>query len=194
MSSRGPQKGPRVASVSGLLGIVAIALAVAGCSEPTSQPAGPSLSLKSSSFVGDAIPPKCSSCGHQDGASPELSWSAAPQHTQSFALIAFDRDSPFGFKFTHWVIYDIPPEKRELPDDVPKQAQLPDGSRQGVNDYERTGYVGPCPPHGVHHYVFTVYALDTKLDLPPPASKKQVQNAMKGHILASGELVGQFQH
>ena len=88
----------------------------------------------------------------------------------------------------------MPPEKRELPDDVPKQAQLADGSRQGPNDYDRTGYVGPCPPGGVHHYVFTLYALDTKLGLLPRASKKQVQKAMQGHILASGELIGRFQH
>lgn len=194
MSSRGRQKGPRVASISGVLGIVAIALALAGCSQPIRQPVGPSLGLKSSSFVGDTIPQKYSSCGDQDGASPELSWSAPPEHTQSFALIAFDKDSPFGFKFTHWVLYDIPPVKRELPDDVPKQAQLPDGSRQGPNVYDRTGYVGPCPPRGEHHYVFTLYALDTKLGLLPRASKKQVQKAMQGHILASGELIGRFQH
>jgi len=107
-------------------------------------------------------------------------------------LVVFDKDSPFGSKFTHWVLYDISPDKRELPEDVAKQPQLPDGSRQGPNDYQKIGYVGPCPPHGTHHYVFTVYALDTKLNLPPGAKRKEVSNAMKGHILASGELVGSF--
>lgn len=194
MSSRGRQKGPRVTSISAVLGIVAMALVLAGCSQPTGQRVGPSLGLKSSSFVGDTIPQKYSSCGDQDAASPELSWSAPPEHTQSFALIAFDKDSPFGFKFTYWVLYDMPPEKRELPDVVPKQAQLPDGSRQGPNDYDRTGYVGPCPPREVHRYVFTLYALDTKLGLLPRASKKQVQKAIQGHILASGEWIGRFQH
>ena len=170
-------------------------LRAAGCSRATIQPGTPSLELKSSSLVGDAIPPKYSSCGGQDGTSPELSWGALPEHTRSLALIAFDKDSPFGFKFTHWVLYDLPKDKRELAEDVPKQEQLPDGSRQGSNDYDRIGYVGPCPPgHSPHHYVFDLYALDTKLNLPPKASKKQVLKAMKGHVLASGELVGRFEH
>ena len=125
--------------------------------------------------------------------SPELAWSAPPERTQSLALIAFDMDSPLGFRFTQWVLYDMPPEKRELAENAPKEGQLANGSRQGPNDYGRIGYVGPCPPRGTHHYVFTLYALDTKLNLPPGASKKQVQKAMKGHILASGELIGRFQ-
>jgi Raf kinase inhibitor-like YbhB/YbcL family protein len=158
------------------------------------QQGTPSLDLKSSSFSGDAIPRTYSSCDHQDGASPELSWSAPPENTQSFALIVVDKDSPFGFKFTHWVLYDIPSDERELPENTPKQEQLPDGSRQGKNDYDRIGYVGPCPPRGTHHYVFTLYALDTKLNLTSGASKKQVVKAMNGHVLASGELVGRFQH
>jgi Raf kinase inhibitor-like YbhB/YbcL family protein len=164
-----------------------------GCSRGATSPV--TLELKSSSFVADAIPPKYSSCGGQDGTSPELSWGAPPEHTQSFALIVYDKDSPLGFKFTHWVLYDLPADKHELAEDVPKQEQLPDSSRQGPNDYDKIGYVGPCPPgHSPHHYVFDLYALDIKLDLPPKASKKQVLKAMKGHILASGELVGSFQH
>jgi Raf kinase inhibitor-like YbhB/YbcL family protein len=159
-----------------------------------SQAGTPSLELKSSSFSGDMIPRTCSSCDHQDGASPELSWSTPPDGTQSFVLIVFDKDSPFGFKFTHWVLYDIASDKRELPENTPKQDQLPDGSRQGKNDYDRIGYVGPCPPRGTHHYIFTLYALDTKLNLPPGAPKKQVMKAMSGHVLANGELVGRFHH
>lgn len=166
-----------------------------GCSRAADQPSIPSLEFRSGSFVGDTIPQKYSSCGGQDGASPELSWSVPPEHTQSLALIVFDKDSPFGFKFTHWVLYDMPPDKRELAEDIAKQEKLPDSSRQGPNDYDRIGYVGPCPPgHSVHHYVFNLYALDTKLSLPPRASKKQLLKAMKGHVLASGELVGRFQH
>ena len=96
------------------------------------------------------------------------------------------------FKFTHWLLYDIPPDKDELAEDVAKQAQLPDGSRQGPNDNDKIGYVGPCPPgHSLHHYVFS---LDTKLNLSDGASKKQVLKAMTGHVLARGELVGTFQH
>jgi Raf kinase inhibitor-like YbhB/YbcL family protein len=174
--------------------LFALSATLIGCSRASSQQAVASLELKSSSFSGDAIPRTYSSCDHQDGASPELWWSAPPEHTQSFALIVFDKDSPFGFKFTHWVLYDIPSDKRELPENTAKQEQLPDGSRQGKNDYNRIGYVGPCPPRGTHHYIFTLYALDTKLNLPSGASKKQVVKAMNGHVLASGELVGRFQH
>ncbi len=186
------RKAPISALVSGMLLIVPIAAVLAGCSHAADLRGAASLRLKGSSFVDDTIPAKYSSCGGQNGASPELSWSSPPERTQSFALIAFDKDSPFGFKFTHWVLYDIPPAKRELAEDVAKQERLPDGSRQGLNDYDRIGYVGPCPPHGTHHYVFTLYALDTKLNLSPRASKKQVARAMKGHVLASGELTGLF--
>jgi Raf kinase inhibitor-like YbhB/YbcL family protein len=177
-------------------GLVLIFVAMQfGCNRADSQQVSATLELKSSSFSGDTIPKTSSSCDHQDGASPELSWSAPPDHTQSFALIVFDKDSPFGFKFTHWLLYDIPPDKRELPENTPEQGQLPDGSRQGPNDYDRIGYVGPCPPgHSPHRYVYNLYALDTRLNLPPGASKKQLVKAMKGHVLASGELVGRFQH
>jgi len=180
--------------VSGAVLLLTLAtVTLTGCNRATGQLGASALELRSSSFS-DTIPGICSSCDHQDGASPELSWSTPPERTQSLALIVIDKDSPFGFKFTHWVLYDIPPNKRELAQDVAKQEQLPDGSRQGPNDYDRIGYVGPCPPgHSPHRYVFDLYALDTKLNLPPRASKKQVVKAMKGHVLASGELMGRFQ-
>ncbi len=172
-----------------------IAGTLLGCDRTSDQPTRASLELKSSSLRGDTIPEKFSSCGGKDGASPELSWSTPPENTQSFALIAFDGDSLFGFKFTHWVLYDIPPDKYELAEDVAKQEQLPDGSRQGSNDNDKIGYVGPCPPgHSPHHYVFDLYALNAKLNLPAGASKKQVLKAMTGHVLGRGELVGTFQH
>lgn len=193
MSLRARQSCPSAASVSAIPLVIAITVVLVGCSRAADN-LKTTLELKSSSFVAETIPTKYSSCGGQDGASPELSWSTPPEQTQSFALIAFDKDSPFGFKFTHWVLYDIPPDRRESTENVAKQEQLADGSRQGLNDYDRIGYVGPCPPHGTHHYVFTLYALDTKLGLPPRASKKQVVKAMKGHVLASGELIGSFQH
>jgi Raf kinase inhibitor-like YbhB/YbcL family protein len=194
MTSRRRSLATRSSLSAGLM-LILLAVMLLGCSHAADQPGLPSLQLTSSSFSGDAIPRTYSSCDHQDGASPELSWSAPPEHTQSFALIVFDKDSPFGFKFTHWVLYDIPSDKRELQENTPKEEQLPDGSRQGKNDYDRIGYVGPCPPRGTHHYVFTLYALDTKLNLPSGASKKkQVLKAMNGHVLANGELVGLFQH
>ena len=176
-----------------MLLMVLMAVVLSGCSHAADLRGAASLELKSSSLVGDMIPRKYSSCGGQDGASPELSWAGAPGLTQSFALIVFDMDSPFGFKFTHWVLYNIPPEKRELAEDVARQEQLPDGSRQGLNDYDQIGYVGPCAPHGTHRYAFTLYALDAKLSLPARASKKQVVKAMKGHVVATYKFVGRFQ-
>jgi Raf kinase inhibitor-like YbhB/YbcL family protein len=165
-----------------------------GCTRAASQQTGASLELKSSSFAGDTIPIRYSSCKDQENISPELSWNAPPEPTRSFALIVIDKDSPFGFNFVHWVLYNIPSDSRELHESISKQEQLPDGSRQGRNDDNRAGYIGPCPPgHSPHRYVFDLYALDTKLNLPPMASKKQVVKAVKGHILASGQLVGRFQ-
>jgi Raf kinase inhibitor-like YbhB/YbcL family protein len=186
---------PSISFVMGLGGFLALTFAMqVGCSSAASQRITPSLELASASFSGDTIPKSCSSCNSQDGASPELSWKAPPGGTQSFALIVTDKDSPLGFNFVHWVFYDIPPDKRELPEGIAKLEQLPDGSRQGHNDYDRIGYVGPCPPgHSIHRYIFNLYALDAKLNLQPGVSKKQVVKAMKGHVLALGELVGRFQ-
>ena len=164
------------------------------CNRDVAVPPGvASLDLKSSSFSGDTIPAKYSSCEGESSVSPALKWSAPPAGTQSFALIAIDRDSSFGFRFVHWVLFDLPPETRELPEGIAKQGQLPDGSRQGLNGYDKAGYVGPCPPgHSPHRYVFDVYALDKKLDLPAGASKKDVVTAMDGHVLGWGEVVGRF--
>jgi Raf kinase inhibitor-like YbhB/YbcL family protein len=174
-----------------LMSVVAVQI---GCGSASSEQRTPTLALASASFSRDTILPKCSSCNGQDGASPELSWKAPPTGRRSFALIATDKDSPFGFSFVHWVLYNVPPDKRELQEGMAKLEELPDGSRQGHNDYDRVGYVGPCPPgHALHRYVFDLYALDTKLDLPPRASKKQLVKAMKGHVMAFGELVGRFQ-
>jgi Raf kinase inhibitor-like YbhB/YbcL family protein len=182
---------------AGLLLIISIL--PLGCSSALSQQSVPSLELKSSSFSGDTIPDmyagsrENSPCDGHD-ISPELSWAAPPERAQSFALIVTDKDSPFGLNFVHWVLYDLPADKRELPSGVAKQEQLPDGSLQGHNGFDKIGYVGPCPPgHSVHRYFFVLYALNTKLGLPPGASKKQVEKAMKGHVLASGELVGKYQ-
>lgn len=93
------------------------------------------------------------------------------------------------------MLYDLPSDKRELSEGIAKLKQLPDGSRQGSNGFDKYGYAGPCPPgKSPHHYVFNLYALDTKLNLAPGATKKQVLRAMQGHILAKGEFVGTYQH
>jgi Raf kinase inhibitor-like YbhB/YbcL family protein len=174
--------------------LFSLALTQVACSNAATHHV-PSLELRSASFSGDTIPNAYSSCDGQRNVSPQLSWSAPPQGTQSFALVVVDKDSPFGWNFVHWVLYDLPADKRELPEEIVTQEQLPDGSRQGRNGFDKTGYVGPCPPgHSPHRYAFTLFALDTKLNLPGGASKKQVMNAVKGHVLASGELTGQFHH
>lgn len=176
-----------------LVGLMLVLAGLAGCRGSASLGEGTStLELTSSSFRGGEIPKQFTCDG--TGASPELAWAAPPAATQSFALIVVDRDSPLNFSFVHWVLYDLPAEKRELPEGLPKQAQLPDGSRQGQNDFDKTGYVGPCPPgKSWHRYVFALYAVDSRLNLPAGATRRQVENALKGHILGRGELIGRYQ-
>jgi Raf kinase inhibitor-like YbhB/YbcL family protein len=110
---------------------------------------------------------------------------------QSFALIADDPDAPVG-TWVHWVIFDMPPNLRSLPQNFPKTEQAADGSRQGKNDFDKIGYGGPCPPSGTHRYFFKLYALDTKLNLKPGSTKKDIERAMLGHILARGETMGRY--
>ena len=150
------------------------------------------LSLSSIAFQdGERIPAKYT-CEGQD-ISPPLVWSEPPQGTQSLALIVDDPDAPGGV-FTHWVVFNILPDSRQLPEAIPAQAQLPSGALQGKNDFGRIGYGGPCPPPGrPHRYRFTLYALDRVLDLKAGVSKKQVVGAMQGHILAQGQLTGTYQ-
>ena len=149
------------------------------------------LELQSSDFSSGASIPRQFTC---DGAdiSPALAWNDPPAATQSFALIADDPDAPVG-SWVHWVLFDLPANVRALPQNVPKQEQLADGSRQGHNDFRKIGYGGPCPPPGKpHRYFFKLYALDTKLNLKPGATKKDVERAMQGHILAQGEWMGRY--
>ncbi len=139
---------------------------------------------------GDRIPTKYT-CDGQD-VSPLLAWSEPPVGTQSFALIVDDPDAPGGV-FTHWVLFNIPTDSRELPEAVPTRAQLLSGALQGENDFGKIGYGGPCPPPGrPHRYQFTLYALDQSLDLKAGVSKKQLLGAMRGHILVQGQLTGTY--
>jgi len=148
------------------------------------------LQLTSSSFRDGNIP-KAYTCDGSD-TSPQLAWTAPPAATKSLALIAIDPDAPQG-TFVHWVLFDLPPMTQSLPEGLPPQSQLPDGSRQGVNDFPKTGYGGPCPPrNSTHRYIFVLYAVDTKLNLPPGATRKQVEEALRGHVLAHGELIGRY--
>jgi Raf kinase inhibitor-like YbhB/YbcL family protein len=165
---------------------------IAGPGVSRAQRAPAKFTLKTSTFrPGGDIPKQCT-CDGSD-VSPALSWSDPPAGTKSFALIVEDPDAP-GRTFVHWVVYNLAPSTRQLAERVPKSDDLPDGGRQGVNDFPRTGYGGPCPPPGKpHRYFFRLYALDAKLDLKAQAHKLDVVRAMEGHILAEAELMGRYQ-
>ena len=150
------------------------------------------LELKSPDFTSGATIPKQFTCDAAD-ISPALTWNDPPAATQSFALIADDPDAPVG-TWVHWVLFDLPASARSLPQNVPKQEQLADGSRQGRNDFRKIGYGGPCPPPGKpHRYFFKLYALDTELTLRAGATKPELLRAIQGHTLAEAQLMGTFQ-
>lgn len=150
------------------------------------------MQLRSPAFAHEKHIPVKHTC---DGAnvSPLLRWSHAPDTTKSFALICEDPDAP-AHVWTHWLIYNLPATTGELPEHVPPAEALPSGALQGVNDFNRIGYGGPCPPAGQpHHYHFKLYALDSTLRLPPAATKLALQRALAGHVLAETQLVGLYQ-
>jgi Raf kinase inhibitor-like YbhB/YbcL family protein len=131
-----------------------------------------------------------------DDLSPELRWSGLPEGTRSLVLVVSDPDAPDPANprttWVHWVLYDIPPDAGGLDEGV-AAAGLPPGTRQGRNDWKRTGYGGPCPPIGRHRYFFELHALDTALGDLGQATKSDVLRAAQGHILASAELVGTYE-
>ena len=156
----------------------------------TPKPAA-ALTVTSSAFAAGANIPKKYTCDAED-VSPALKWSEPPAGTQSFALIVDDPDAPVG-AWVHWVVFDIPAGARSLPENVTKQEQLADGSRQGRNDFRKIGYGGPCPPPGKpHRYFFKLCALDAELNLKAGAMKADVERAIQGHVLAQGELMGRY--
>ena len=139
---------------------------------------------------GSYIPRKYT--GEGADVSPPLEWSDPPEGTQSLALICDDPDAPVG-TWVHWVVWGIPPQARNLPEAVPAQDELADGVRQGMTDFRRIGYGGPMPPPGSdHRYFFKLYALDTALHLAQGAAKKDLENAMRGHVLAEAQLMGLY--
>ena len=152
------------------------------------------LQITSTAFSeGQPIPAKYS-CEGSD-ASPPLKWipqGGTPANIKSFALIADDPDAPMG-TWVHWVAYDLPPGTSALPEGVEKSQYISGNAMQGLNDFRRLGYGGPCPPPGKpHRYFFKVYALDAKLDLRAGANRNELERAMKGHVLAQGELMGKY--
>ncbi|HVM90752.1 MAG TPA: YbhB/YbcL family Raf kinase inhibitor-like protein, partial [Verrucomicrobiae bacterium] len=137
------------------------------------------MKLVSSAFDDGAMIPSEYTCDGSDRV-PPLMIEGAPAGTVSFAIIVHDPDSPSG-NFDHWVAYDIPADTRSIDSQV---------GTQGMNSWPRSGYGGPCPGSGTHRYIFTLYALDTLLNLAPDATRSQVEQKMSGHILAQAELMG----
>lgn len=150
-----------------------------------------SFDIYSDAFVDGGMIPIKHTCDRQ-GLSPRISWDDVPEGTKSLALICEDPDAPAGAS-THWLLYNIPPEQRELPEGIEKSTNLFDGMMQGTNDFRQWGYAGPCPPEGpAHRYHFRLYALDGRLNLGAGVLKSDVERAMKGHVLAETVLIGMY--
>ena len=154
-----------------------------------------SLILTSTAFRHSGEIPSRYTCDDED-TSPPLGWSGVPDGAKSLVLIVDDPDAPdpkaLKMTWVHWVLYNIPPTATGLPEAVAAKS-LPKGTLEGVNDWKRTGYGGPCPPIGRHRYFHKLYALDTVLSDMNQPTKTKVENAMQGHILSQAEIVGTYQ-
>jgi len=166
-----------------------------GCQPGANAPLTPpgvtlaSLTVTSASFPTNGTIPVDYTCDGADKA-PQLTWSAPPRGTRTFAVIADDPDAPSG-TFTHWLLFNIDGEARALPG-----GEDPSGKAvAGTNGFARVGYAGPCPPKMLlHHYYFRLFALDAPLNLTPGASRDAIESAMQGHVLGEGTLMGTFSH
>lgn len=140
---------------------------------------------------GQRMPDKYTCVG--ENVSPDIAWSNTPNKAKTIAMICDDPDAPAG-TWVHWVIFNIPADWQKVPEAVSSEEILSNGACQGMNSFGKTGFGGACPPkgHGRHHYFFKVYALDTTLDLGPGATKQDLETAMIGHVLATGELMGTY--
>jgi Raf kinase inhibitor-like YbhB/YbcL family protein len=170
-----------------------LAAQIEGQSSATNKSGESSMSfnLESAAFKSGEDIPKKFTCEGAD-VSPHLKWGDPPAGTKSLALIADDPDAPVG-TWVHWVMYDLEPPIKELQEGFPKSEEILGIGKQGLNDFRRLGYGGPCPPPGkAHRYYFKLYALDTKLNMKPKATKQDVERAMQGHILAQTELMGKY--
>jgi Raf kinase inhibitor-like YbhB/YbcL family protein len=187
--------------------IVLVLLTIAGCQSETNQPGQlddlpdlgadtPAITLTSSAFVeGGAIPPKYTEDG--EDISPPLTWTDVPEGTIELALICDDPDAPTPAPWVHWVIYRIPPDTIALAEGIPRSARLeePPGALQGTNSWKQdnVGYRGPAPPSGRHRYFFKLYALDTTLSLAEPQDKASLLEAISGHVIGKGQLMGTYE-
>ena len=154
-----------------------------GCSQKPIQREDVNMKLTSTAFENGMMIPSRHTCDGDD-LSPHLVISDVPKNAKSLALIMDDPDAPIG-TFVHWVTWNISPDKNEILEDE-------NLSNQGTTDFKRTSYGGPCPPSGTHRYFFKLYALDTMLNIPKGATKKNLEDAMKGHIIAEAQLIGLY--
>jgi Raf kinase inhibitor-like YbhB/YbcL family protein len=181
------------------LALLILSAAIAMAQDKGKQPPRPGLTLTTTAFEdGGVVPTRftMSSCDG-NGVSPKLEWTNVPNGTVSFALILHDPDVALQHNtddVLHWMIFNIPGSAHELPEGMPATAQMPDGAIQAKNLRGKVGYMGPgAPPPGPnHHYTFELFALDTKLDLGPDATRADVLKAANGHILGKGVVVGRF--
>jgi Raf kinase inhibitor-like YbhB/YbcL family protein len=169
---------------------LAVIFLLVGCKSEPSSPAAEgamnmAISIKSTAFTEGGAIPRLYTCDDQNVSLP-LAWSEVPSGTLSLALILDDPDAPSG-TFVHWVLFNLPPTLTGL--DQGKNG----GGTEGINDFRKVAYSGPCPPRGSNHrYFVKLYALDTLLDLKYGSSKAQLESAMRGHILAQGQLMGRY--
>jgi Raf kinase inhibitor-like YbhB/YbcL family protein len=175
--------------------LLAAALILLGFSGNTpfyckAKPTADSLKVKSSSFADKSYIPLQYSCDGEN-ISPSIEWSKGPEKTKSYVLICDDPDAPSKV-WVHWVLFNIPSFVTKLEQNIPMGENTAGSAVQGKNDSGDMGYSGPCPPAGIHHYHFRVYALDCTLNLDPGSSRSNVDAAMKDHILAQGEIVGLY--
>lgn len=169
-----------------LLSILFLLLLMApDCDKSASK--GNAVKLKSNSFEHESMIPADYTCEGKD-ISPHLSWDRFPSNTQSLALIVDDPDAPNGV-FVHWVAWNIDPNAKELAENIKSDSPA---FSQGTNSASQVGYMGPCPPSGTHRYYFKLYALDTKLSLPPSTTKDKLLNAMTGHIVGEAHIMGKY--
>ena len=191
---------PAARASAGLAVLLLLAPGVAGCGgredrAPEVREGTMAFSLRSTAFEPDSEIPSEYTCDGADVA-PPLAWSGAPPGTRSFVLIVDDPDAPDPrapkLTWVHWVLYGI----RATADSLPRAAragQLPEGTHEGLNDWKRPGYGGPCPPVGRHRYFHKLYALDIELpDLGRP-TKANLEGAMKGHVLGTAQLMGTYE-
>ena len=170
--------------------LILLALFIPGCKELEATPAlvgeaDMTIQITSSAFSEGSVIPRLYTCDDKN-VSPPLAWTDVPTTTVSLAIIMDDPDAPSG-TWVHWVLYNLPPDLSDL-----DEATSSTGT-DGKNDFNRMGYGGPCPPRGsAHRYYIKLYALDVRLDLKAGATKSQVENLMRGHILAQGQLMGKY--